>query len=342
MLKYTTIRVHLSARLAALAFAVACAVLWAGPAAAAVPTTLTPPTVAPAVVVYPGSAVVSGTVSVPGAVVSLLSSPAGQAVWTPVGLTTATAAGAFSFSVAPPVSTDYRVTCDDAQADVSLGVRPLITTSFPASLWLGGTVSLRGVVAPEHTSGTVAIERLVDGAWQPVGTAALAADSSFSLRWKPDAFGFIRLRVRMDADADHAAGASRVKMVIVNRPNAHRVPYRYAHYIVIVRHEYRLYYYEHGALVRGFNVALGRPGYRTPLGSYSIYGKRKPAGGPLGACAMFYRRLGGIAIHGTDQPYLIRRPVPRDFSHGCARMLNSQVLWLYDRVPVGTRVHNLR
>ena len=106
---------------------------------------------------------------------------------------------------------------------------------------------------------------------------------------------------------------------------------RYAHYIVIVRHEYRLYYYEHGALVRGFDVALGRPGYRTPLGYFHIYGKRKPAGGALGACAMFYRHLGGIAIHGTDQPYLIRRPVPRDFSHGCARMLNRQVLWLYAR-----------
>ena len=29
-------------------------------------------------------------------------------------------------------------------------------------------------------------------------------------------------------------------------------------------------------------------------------------------------------------------------SHGCARMYNSQVLWLYARVPIGTYVHNLR
>ena len=128
----------------------------------------------------------------------------------------------------------------------------------------------------------------------------------------------------------------------MNRPNAHRVPMRYAHYIVIVRHEYRLYYYEHGALVRAFNVALGRPGYRTPLGYFRIYGKRKPAGGALGACAMFYRRAGGIAIHGTNEPWLLSRPTPRDFSHGCARMYNSQVLWLYARTPRGTQVHNLR
>ncbi len=347
MLNHTTIRVHLTALLAALAVALACAVLWAGAAAAAAPTALTA-TVAPAVVVYRGSAVVSGTVSVPGAVISLLSSPAGQAVWTPVGLTTATAAGAFSFTVKPSVSSDYRVVFaatsaqDAAQADVSLQVRPLVTASFPASLWFPGSVTLRGAVAPGHPGGTVVIQRRVAGAWQPLTTVTLGADSRFALSWKPDTFGFYRLRAEMDADADHAAGVSASSMVIVNRPNEHHVPMKYAHYIVIVRHEYRLYYYEHGALIRGFDVALGRPGYRTPLGSYSIYGKRKPAGGPLGACAMFYRRLGGIAIHGTDQPYLIRRPVPRDFSHGCARMLNSQVLWLYDRVPVGTHVHNLR
>ena len=67
-------------------------------------------------------------------------------------------------------------------------------------------------------------------------------------------------------------------LIIVNQPNRHHVLYKYAHYIVIVRHEFRLYYYEHGALVRGFDVALGRPGYRTPLGHFRIYGKRKPAG----------------------------------------------------------------
>jgi lipoprotein-anchoring transpeptidase ErfK/SrfK len=120
------------------------------------------------------------------------------------------------------------------------------------------------------------------------------------------------------------------------------VPLQYDHYIVIVRHEYRLYYYENGALVRGFDVALGKPGWRTPLGHFRIYGKRKPAGGALGACAMFYRHKGGIAIHGTNQPRLVRRPAPRAYSHGCARMLNRHVLWLYERVPVGTRVHNLR
>ena len=51
---------------------------------------------------------------------------------------------------------------------------------------------------------------------------------------------------------------------------------------------------------------------------------------------------GQVAIHGTDQPYLLNDPLPREYSHGCARMYNTQALWLYARCPVGTTVRNLR
>jgi lipoprotein-anchoring transpeptidase ErfK/SrfK len=335
--------------LGALVLVVCLAALFAGPALAAAPTTLSA-AANPQVIVYPGGAVVSGTISVPGADLSLLARPAGTADYLPVPAASgkAGADGAFSFRVKPSVSTDYRVvflatsTQDAAQADVSVQVGPLVTASFPASRWLGGSVTLRGAVAPAHPDATVVIQRRIAGAWQPFSTVTLGADSRFALSWKPDTFGFYRLRAEMDADADHAAGASAPELVIVNRPNAHHVPLRYPHYIVIVRHEYRLYYYEHGVLVRGFTVALGRPGFRTPLGYFRIFYKIKPAGGALGACAMYYRHRGAIAIHGTNEPWLLGRTVPRDFSHGCARMYNSQALWLYARVPLGTRVHNLR
>ena len=186
------------------------------------------------------------------------------------------------------------------------------------------------------------VERRVDAAWEPFLSGTLDAGSRYAIPWTPVESGRYRLRARVDADAEHEEAASASKRVVVNLPNAHHVPLQYAHYIVIVRHEYKLYYYEHGVLVRAFIVALGRPGYRTPLGYFHIYGKRKPAGGALGACAMYYRHQGAIAIHGTNQAYLLRRPVPRDFSHGCARMRNREVLWLYARVPLGTKVHNLR
>jgi lipoprotein-anchoring transpeptidase ErfK/SrfK len=56
-------------------------------------------------------------------------------------------------------------------------------------------------------------------------------------------------------------------------------------------------------------------------------------GNPLGARAMY---LGGTAyrIHGTNQPATIGRHV----SSGCIRMLNDDVIDLYSRVNVGTKV----
>jgi lipoprotein-anchoring transpeptidase ErfK/SrfK len=347
MLSHPVVHSRPLSLLGVIVIVVCLAALLAGPALAAAPTTLTA-TVNHQVIVYPGRAVVSGTISVPGADIALLARPAGAADYSPAASGKAGADGAFSFRVKPSVSTDYRVdfaatsTQEAAQADVSVHVRPLVTASFPGSLWLGGSVTLRGAVAPAHPGGTVVIDRRVGGSWQQLASATLDAASGFACHWTPDTFGFYRLRARMDADAEHDAGVSASGLVIVNRPNAHHVPFRYAHYIVIVRHEYRLYYYEHGALVRRFDVALGRPGFRTPLGYYHIYAKIKPAGGALGACAMFYRHEGGIAIHGTNEPWLLSRPIPRDFSHGCARMHNRQALWLYARVPVGTHVHNLR
>jgi hypothetical protein len=335
------------ALIAALAVLVACGpAVFARQAHAAQPVTITV-AVSPAAVVYLDGAAVWGVVSLPRATLSLLARPASGGEWTPAGSLVAAADGGFRFDVKPPITTDYRVVYEEggvaaAQAEVRLHVRPRLTTSFPAGLWLGGSVILRGRVEPAHPRGTVYIDRRVAGAWQPFLSVTLDDRSRFALRWTPEEFGLYRLRSRMDADTDHDTGVSPQETIVVNRPNAHDVPLRYAHYIVIVRHEYRLYYYEHGALVRRFDVALGRPGYRTPLGRFRIYGKRKPAGGALGACAMFYRRRGGIAIHGTNQPGLIRRRTPRAYSHGCARMLNRQALWLYVRVPVGTRVHNVR
>ncbi|MGP8233485.1 MAG: L,D-transpeptidase [Methylovirgula sp.] len=56
-------------------------------------------------------------------------------------------------------------------------------------------------------------------------------------------------------------------------------------------------------------------------------------GNPLGARALY---LGGslYRIHGTNEPYSIGTNV----SSGCIRMMNEDVIDLYDRVGVGTKV----
>jgi lipoprotein-anchoring transpeptidase ErfK/SrfK len=56
-------------------------------------------------------------------------------------------------------------------------------------------------------------------------------------------------------------------------------------------------------------------------------------GNPMGARALY---LGSTVyrIHGTNQPHTIGHAV----SSGCFRLVNNDVIDLYDRVPVGSKV----
>ncbi len=59
---------------------------------------------------------------------------------------------------------------------------------------------------------------------------------------------------------------------------------------------------------------------------------------PLGARALYLftpeRGDTFLRIHGTDDPSTLARRV----SNGCARLVNDQIVDLYDRVPMDTRV----
>lgn len=61
-----------------------------------------------------------------------------------------------------------------------------------------------------------------------------------------------------------------------------------------------------------------------------------PGGHPMNPMGVRALYLGSSAyrIHGTDAPWTIGQPV----SKGCIRMYNKDVIDLYNRVPVGTRV----
>ena len=67
---------------------------------------------------------------------------------------------------------------------------------------------------------------------------------------------------------------------------------------------------------------------------YSLEGGRL---NPLGARALYLyqgERDTLYRIHGTNEP----RSVGRSVSSGCIRMLNDDVIDLYERVPLGTKV----
>ncbi|MGL4287627.1 MAG: L,D-transpeptidase [Phreatobacter sp.] len=125
--------------------------------------------------------------------------------------------------------------------------------------------------------------------------------------------------------------------------------------IVISTQERRLYLVQSGGTALRYGVGVGRPGFSW-AGVKTISRKaewpdwrppaqmlrRRPdlprfmAGGPqnpLGARAMY---LGSslYRIHGSNEPHTIGTAV----SSGCFRMTNEDVMDLYARVRVGTRV----
>ncbi len=134
--------------------------------------------------------------------------------------------------------------------------------------------------------------------------------------------------------------------------------------IIIVTRERALYYVLPGGKAIRYGVGVGRRGF-TWSGTATIrrkrkwpewrppaemierelkqYGRRLPdvmAGGPknpLGARALYLfqgNRDTLYRIHGTNAPQTIGRAV----SSGCIRMLNEEIIDLYERVRIGTKV----
>ena len=129
--------------------------------------------------------------------------------------------------------------------------------------------------------------------------------------------------------------------------------------IVIDTAERHLYLVENGGRALQYGIGVGREGFAwhgtakverkaewpgwTPPAEML---KRRPdlplhmEGGienPLGARALYlFNGKGdtGFRIHGTNEPDTIGQAV----SSGCIRMMNADVIDLYKRVPVGTRV----
>lgn len=90
-----------------------------------------------------------------------------------------------------------------------------------------------------------------------------------------------------------------------------------------------------GQVIKMFKIASGRKKNPTPIGHYTVINKSKDWGGGFGTHWLELNVPWGMyGIHGTNRPYLIGQHV----SHGCVRMRNQDVAWLYDHTPVGTPV----
>jgi lipoprotein-anchoring transpeptidase ErfK/SrfK len=128
--------------------------------------------------------------------------------------------------------------------------------------------------------------------------------------------------------------------------------------IVVETRQKLLYFTMPNGKAMRYGVALGRDGYgwtgsaiidrkaewpdwNPPADMVARWPHVKPTKGgwtnPLGARALYLQQDGKdtmFRIHGTNEPEKIGRSV----SSGCIRMLNIDVIDLYNRVPLGTPV----
>jgi len=292
---------------------------------------------------------VQGVPLLPALTVTISAQAAGEPGFTPIGSATVAPDGSFSFSQTPQHSVVYRADyAGDAglglaaasPADCSVQVRPVVKLIAPATAWLREQATLKGTVTPAYPAGTqVTLQYRSGSVWQTLAVVTLNDQSAFSFAWTPTAAASLKVRALTPADAANAAGASAEQAVLARDPDPHHVPVSLAKCIVIDHSEFRVYYYEHGHIVRDFPAVLGKPSTPTPYGHFKVYQKVPHPGGPNGADYLKYDGI--IGVHGTDAPQLLR-DFPRAFSHGCARLYNTDILWLYPRIPVGTPVWCVR
>lgn len=121
--------------------------------------------------------------------------------------------------------------------------------------------------------------------------------------------------------------------------------------LIIRLSDRRVYVYRRDRLLASYPIAVGREGWETPTGEYKVIQKIQepswehpftgeiiPPGpdNPLGVRWIGFWTDGTnyIGFHGTPNEDTVGQAA----SHGCIRMLNQDVLLLFDKVTIGTPV----
>ena len=145
------------------------------------------------------------------------------------------------------------------------------------------------------------------------------------------------------------------RAVLKPKVNADALPNRYPTILTVDRNNFKLRLFKRLKLAKTYPIAVGMAGLDTPAGLYhiqnkqvnpawhvpnrdwagSLAGQTIPGGAPNNPLkARWLGIANGVGIHGTAEDWSIGSRA----SHGCIRMHVSDVIELYDRVPVGTPV----
>lgn len=121
--------------------------------------------------------------------------------------------------------------------------------------------------------------------------------------------------------------------------------------IIVNTNKNELTYVKKGIIIKKFKVATGSSRTPTPLGTFKIvnkiknrpyYKKNIPGGSPENPLGKRWLGLNvngtwgtTYAIHGNNNESTIGKKI----SHGCIRMHNKDIEWLFDQVTIETKVH---
>jgi lipoprotein-anchoring transpeptidase ErfK/SrfK len=119
----------------------------------------------------------------------------------------------------------------------------------------------------------------------------------------------------------------------------------------------RVFLYRGDKAIKSYPIAIGRPGWETPKGTYKVRQKIKdpiwihplkkgvviPGGDPENPLGRYWIGFwtdgkNWIGFHGTPNPKSVGSPA----SHGCVRMYNKDVEELFKQVNLGTVVKVVR
>ncbi|MDO9354460.1 MAG: L,D-transpeptidase/peptidoglycan binding protein [Solirubrobacteraceae bacterium] len=166
-----------------------------------------------------------------------------------------------------------------------------------------------------------------------------------------------KLRSLVNAELTNADRSTILAPVKTTQPKQSAAKIRKEHGTIItvdrITNELRLY--KNFKLSKKYSVAVGSQGHETPAGTYTINDKQVnpswhvpmsdwagslagtvvPPGPSNPIRARWMGFFDGAGIHGTSD----RGSIGSNASHGCVRMLEEDVIDLYDRVPVGATIN---
>jgi lipoprotein-anchoring transpeptidase ErfK/SrfK len=281
-------------------------------------------------------------------------------------------------SLARPITVRYRhgrFVFDPSQAEVSTNLDAMLDEALTASRagnflsrayrdatggGLGKRLSLDVVYSrPALRAFVRSVERQVDRRPREAKSSANFAgvrisESRNGIAIRTDRLATLLGSALVDPDADRSL--SLPTRVIRPKTSTGALEKRFHYFLAVSRDQKKLRFFVNRKLAKTYQVAIGAIGYETPAGLYEIRNKavnpawyvpNKPWAGDLAGKvippndpqnpikARWMGFYDGAGIHGTADSGSIGSAA----SHGCIRMRVSDVVQLYDEVPLHTPLY---